>query len=180
MPVSINGWEVLEPGDPRLKTLPIPGVPGRSLTMRQEVLPLFLAFASDYHNKIAPLNEGQLDDWSYSYRTARGSNSWSNHSSGTAVDLNATKEGALGTASSGWWKTAKRNVRAWRLRRKYKVLNWGGWVEYADDPETAAVEGWSASYSDPMHWEIKTGTTISDVQSVISRLKIQPDGTVLK
>lgn len=180
---SINGWEVLDQpewGDPRLDKKPIPGVPTRSLWMRREVLPLFLALAAEYHVKIAPLDVGELDDWSYSYRPARGSSSWSNHASGTAVDLNANAEGALGTATASWWKTAKRNVKAWRLRRKYEIVNWGGWTDYADDPATSEVEGWGAQWSDPMHWELKKGTTVADVQRVIAKLGIQPDGTVVK
>ena len=111
MAVSINGWPVIESyGDPRLATLPIPACPNRKLTLRREVLPLFLALASDYHNEIAALDKGAWDEWSYNYRPARTSTSWSNHASGTAVDLNASAEGARGTHSAGWWRTAKRNV----------------------------------------------------------------------
>lgn len=182
MPTSINGWPVLEGGygDPRLKTLPIPGCPSRKLTMRAEVLPLFLALASDYHRTIAPLDQGEWDEWSYNLRPARTSTSWSNHSSGTAVDLNASAEGARGTSSAGWWRTARRNVKAWRIRRRYEIVNWGGWAEYADDPKTPQREGWEAAWSDPMHWELRAGTTVADVQRVIAKLGIKPDGTRVK
>ena len=181
MAVSINGWPVIESwGDPRLDKKPVPGCPTRSLTMRREVLPLFLALAADYHRTIAPLDQGDWDEWSYNYRPARTSTAWSNHASGTAVDLNAGAEGALGTRTAAWWKSARRNVKAWRIRRRYEIVNWGGWAEYADDPRTAEREGWEAAWSDPMHWELKRGTTLADVQRVIAKLGIQPDGTRTK
>ena len=52
-----------------------------------------------------------------------------------------------------------------------------GGAEYADDPKTSQREGWEAAWSDPMHWELKAGTTVADVQRVIAKLGIQPDGT---
>ena len=117
MPTSINGWPVLDSppwSDVRLGTKPIPACPTRKLTMNKDVLPLFLAFASDYHREIAPLDTGALDDWSYDYRIARASGSWSDHSSGTAIDRNASKEGGLGYGPLAWWKQGKRALTARR------------------------------------------------------------------
>jgi len=181
MPNSINGWPVIKSASSKkLKRAPIPGCPNRSLTCQVDVLPLFLALAADYHRTIAPLDQGQWDEWSYNYRPARGSSSWSNHASGTAIDLNSAAEGALGTASASWWRSARRNIRAWRIRRRYEIVNWGGWAEYADDPHTPEREGWEAAWSDPMHWELKAGTTVADVQRIIAKLGIRPDGTTGK
>lgn len=179
MPNTICGLPVLEPGSPRLVTRPIPGCPARRLTMDVDVIPLFLALAADYHRLIAPLDVGPWDEWSYDHRIARESPNWSNHN-GYAMDLNASQEGARGTGWTTWWKTANRNLKAQRLRRKYKVVNWGAWTEIADDPHTAQIEGWDAAWADAMHWELKPGTTIADVQAVIAKLRIQPDGTRLK
>ena len=179
MPNTICGLPVVTPGSPLLATAPIPGCPTRRLTLHKDVLPLFLAIAADYHRTIAPLDVGTWDEWSYDYRPARTSSSWSNHC-GYAMDLNASQEGARGTAWTTWWLTAKRNLKAQRLRRKYKVVNWGAWTKIADDPHTAQIEGWDAAYADAMHWELKRGTSIADVQAVIKKLGIQPDGTIIK
>lgn len=176
---TICGLPVVPPGSPLLATAPIPGCPTRRLTLHKDVLPLFLAIAADYHRTIAPLDQGTWDEWSYDYRPARTSSSWSNHC-GYAIDLNASQEGQRGTSWAGWWRDKQRNVKAWRIRRRYKIVNWGGWAEYADDPHTAQREGWEAAWSDPMHWELKAGTTLADVQAVIKKLGIQPDGTRVK
>lgn len=179
MPNAICGLPVVPPGSPLLERKPIPGCPNRSLTMHKDVLPLFLALAADYHRLIAPLDQGEWDEWSYDYRPARTSSSWSNHT-GYAVDLNASAEGQRGTGWTTWWQTAKRNLKAQRLRRRYKVVNWGAWTKIADDPHTSAIEGWDAAWADAMHWELRAGTTLADVQAVIAKLGIQPNGTRIK
>lgn len=176
MPVSINGWPVLDNpawSDPRLATKPIPGCPSRKLMMRAEVLPLFLALASDYHRTIAPLDTGALDDWSYDYRIARASGSWSDHSSGTAMDLNSSAEGGLGYGPLAWWKQGKRALQARRLKARYKVVMWGGAQDLGGDYTLASDTDW-------MHWALKPGTTMEQVQAVIAQLGIQPDGTRVK
>jgi len=176
MPTSINGWPVLDNpawGDPRLATKPIPACPTRKLTMNKDVLPLFLAFASDYHREIAPLDTGALDDWSYDYRIARASGSWSDHSSGTAIDLNASKEGGLGYGPLAWWKQGKRALTARRLKRRYKVLMWGGAKDLGGDYYLANDTDW-------MHWALKPGTTPGQVQAVIAELGITKDGVRTK
>lgn len=175
MPTSINGWPVLDGGygDPRLDKKPIPGCPKRSLTMRREVLPLFLALASDYHRTIAPLDQGTWDEWSYDYRQARAASAWSDHSSGTAVDLNASAEGNLGYGPLSWWKQGRRALQAQRLKRRYKVVIWGGAKELGGDYYLANDTDW-------MHWALRPGTTLADVQRVIADLGIQPDGTRVK
>lgn len=173
MPYSINGWPVLdnpEWSDPRLATKPIPACPSRKLMMRAEVLPLFLALASDYHRDIAPLDTGALDDWSYDYRVARFSGSWSDHSSGTAIDLNSNAEGALGYGPLSWWQKAKRAAKARRLKRRYEIVMWGGAKDLGGDYYLANDTDW-------MHWALKPGTTLDDVQRVIAKLQIAPDGT---
>ena len=176
MPNTICGLPVVEPGSPLLQRKAIPGCPNRSLTLHKDVLPLFLALAADYHRLIAPLDQGEWDEWSYDYRPARTSSSWSNHC-GYAVDLNASQEGQRGTGWTKWWQTQRRNLKAQRLRRRYKILNWGAWTTIADDPHTPSTEGWDAAWADAMHWELKAGTTLADVKRVITELGIQPDGT---
>jgi hypothetical protein len=172
MATSINGWPVLDGGysDPRFKSLPIPGCPARKLLLRAEVLPLFLALAADYHRTIARLDVGAWDDWAYSYRAARFSTSMSDHSSGTAIDLNATAEGALGHGPLSWWKTGNRALQARRLKKRYEIVMWGGATELGGDYRLSNTTDW-------MHWALKPGTTLADVQRVIKKLGIRPDGT---
>jgi len=69
-------------------------IKGTSLKLRcaESVGPLLAAFASDFHELIEPIDEGGLDDWGYAFRMVRGTtDKLSCHSSGTAIDLNATK-----------------------------------------------------------------------------------------
>lgn len=83
---------------------------------------LLAAFAADFHALIEPIDAGPLDDWGYCYRMVRGTtDKLSNHSSGTAIDLNATQHplGKAGTFEAG--KVPM--IRA--LAKKYG-LTWGG------------------------------------------------------
>jgi len=172
MPNSINGWAVLDNppwSDPRLDTKPVPGVPSRSLKLRREVLPLFLALAKDYHDTISPIDEGALDDWSYSYRDARYSPSWSDHASGTAIDLNASKEGWLGMNNYSWWANPAKHRAAQAIKQRYEVVMWGGSKDFGGDYHNGSTVDW-------MHWAIKPGVTIAQVQDVIKRLGITEDG----
>lgn len=172
MPNSINGWEVLDNppwSDPRLAKKPVPGVPNRSLTLRREVLPLFLALAKDYHDTIEPIDQGELDDWSYSYRDARFSTSWSDHASGTAIDLNASKEGWLGMNNYSWWANPSRHKAAQAIKDRYEVVMWGGSKDFGGDYYNGSTVDW-------MHWAIKPGVTVAQVQDVIRKLGIDENG----
>ena len=172
MPNSINGWPVLDNppwSDPRLAKKPIPGVPNRTLTLRAEVLPLFLALAKDYHDTIAPVDEGALDDWSYGYRAARAASAWSDHASGTAIDLNASKEGWLGMSNYSWWANPARHQTAQAIKKRYEVVMWGGSKDFGGDYFNGSTVDW-------MHWAIKPGVSVAQVQDVIKRLGIDANG----
>jgi hypothetical protein len=172
MPNSINGWPVLDNppwSDPRLTKMPVPGVPKRTLTLRTEVLPLFLALAKDYHDTIAPIDEGELDDWSYSYREARAANAWSDHASGTAIDLNAGKEGWLGMGNYSWWKNPAKHKAAQDIKKRYEVVMWGGSKDFGGDYYNGSTVDW-------MHWAIKPGVSLAQVQAVIKKLGIDANG----
>lgn len=172
MPNSINGWPVLDNppwSDPRLATKPVPGVPDRKLMLRAEVLPLFLALAKDYHDTIAPINEGALDDWAYSYREARYASSWSDHASGTAIDLNASKEGWLGMGNYAFWKNPAKHKAAQDIKKRYEVVMWGGSTDFGGDYRNGPTVDW-------MHWAIKPGVTLAQVQAVIKKLGIDANG----
>ena len=89
---SPNGW----PASEDRKALGIESfvVPGTKIKLAcaQAVAPLLVNFAKEFHELVEPIDQGQLDDWGYAFRMTRGSDKvLSNHSSGTAIDLNALK-----------------------------------------------------------------------------------------
>jgi hypothetical protein len=84
--------------------------------------PLLAAFAAEFHELIEPIDEGTFDDWAYAYRMVRGNpTKLSCHSSGTAIDLNATKH-PLGKAGTF---PAEKIPMLRALAKKYG-LKWGG------------------------------------------------------
>ena len=89
---SSNGWPASK--DPAIIGIKSFKVPGTNLKIRcaEKVAPLLVGLAAEFHETIEPIDTGTLDDWGYAFRMIRGStDSLSNHSSGTAIDLNATK-----------------------------------------------------------------------------------------
>lgn len=121
---SQNGWPVLEPGSGKLYPWRLPLRTGeRVITLRNGSAGFVLAhWVLFFHERIESINGPQLDDWGYAYRYVRGENAvWSNHSSGTAVDLNALVH-----------PMGKRNTFPPRVEQAirdrltfYRVLSWG-------------------------------------------------------
>jgi hypothetical protein len=119
---SANGWTASKVrAEIGIESFPIPGTKVK-LACAKAVAPLLVGFATEFHELIEPIDEGTLDDWGYAYRDVRGSTTTlSNHSSGTAIDLNATQH-PLGKA--GTFPAEKvPMIRA--LAKKYGLL-WGG------------------------------------------------------
>jgi len=99
-------------------------VPGTKIKLRvaQRCAPLLVAFAADFHRLVEPIDEGSLDDWGFNYRPVRGKTTGlSNHASGTAVDLNATKH-PLGKRNTF---TDEQAIKVRALAAKYGC-RWGG------------------------------------------------------
>lgn len=134
---SSNGWPASKyPADIDIHLFPVVGTKIK-LRCQKEAGRVLSAFAAEFHTKVEPLDEGQLDDWGYAYRNVRGSNDkLSNHSSGTAIDLNAAAH-PLGKANT--FKPEQQTVIR-SLCKKY-ALRWGG------DYKTR---------KDDMHFEINT------------------------
>ena len=119
---SYNGYLASkDPDEIKIKSYPVKGT-DRKLKCASSVGPLLAAFAAEFHDLIEPINEGTFDDWGYAYRMVRGDpTKLSCHSSGTAIDLNATKH-LLGKYDT--FDAAKvPMIRA--LAKKYG-LKWGG------------------------------------------------------
>jgi hypothetical protein len=138
METSYNGYPASkDPKEIAIKSYPVKGT-DRKLRCAESVGPLLAAFAAEFHELIEPIDEGTFDDWAYCYRMVRGdATKLSNHSSGTAIDLNAIKHplGKVGTFEAG--KVPM--IRA--LAKKYG-LTWGG--DYKNR-------------KDEMHFEVNIG-----------------------
>lgn len=112
MATSQNGWPLVTKG---LESLP--GVTGRALAGPVWVVLYWLV--RSFAAKVEPVTKAW--SWGYSYRRIAGSRKWSNHASGTAVDLNAPKHpaGKVGTftgtqvAAIGLILAASQGVLRW-------------------------------------------------------------------
>jgi len=149
---SYNGWPASK--DQAEIGIKAYAVEGTSLKLRcaEKVAPLLINFAKEFNELIEPLEGGALDDWGYCYRMVRGTtDKLSNHSSGTAIDLNASKHplGQLGTFDA----TKVPMLRA--LAHKYG-LTWGG--DYK-------------SRKDEMHFEIALNP--EKVRALITKLGLE-------
>lgn len=160
MAKSLNGWAVLVPTSKLLVRRRVPGTK-RDITMRREVIPLFLALAHDYDEWLRSIDVGAFDDAGYAYRQARMANDFSNHASGTALDINWSKEGAQNSAAGhAFFEVPSHRASINQMKRVYQIVDWGG--------------NWRAK--DYMHWELRPGTTLADVQRVIKYLGIDAKG----
>jgi hypothetical protein len=122
METSYNGWPASKnPDEIGIKSYAIRGTDIK-IKAAAGCGPLLAEFAAQFHNLIEPVNIGDLDDWGYCYRMVRGTtDKLSNHSSGTAIDLNAAHHalGKIGTFP------AEKVPMIQALAKKYG-LTWGG------------------------------------------------------
>lgn len=105
---------------------------GRKVRLRRGDAGFLLKHFADWFDKhIEDIDQG-ADDWGYAARTIRGdSTQLSNHASGTALDLNATKH-PLG--KRGTFTAAKASAIRQRLKLYGGVIRWGGdYVNRADE-----------------------------------------------
>jgi hypothetical protein len=146
---SSNGWPASKDrAEIKIKSYAIEGTEIK-LACAEAVAPLLVGFAKEFHELIEPIDGGGLDDWGYCFRMVRGSpTNLSNHSSGTAIDLNATKHtlGRVGTFP------AEKVPMIRALAKKYS-LKWGG--DYQNR-------------KDEMHFEV--AILPSKVEAAISKL----------
>lgn len=102
MALSANGWPVLITAPPRQL---IPGTNIKLSVRAGDVATVLLEAARRFNAEVEPLalpvgEKPGYDDWGWAYRPIRGQVSgFSNHASGTAIDLNATRHprGVKGT-----------------------------------------------------------------------------------
>ena len=127
--LSQNNW-IASKDASEIDIVSIP-IKGTTVKVRcaKAVAPLIAGFCAEFHELIEPIDHGILDDWGFNFRMVRGStDKLSNHSSGTAVDLNATKH-PLGKA--GTFPSEKvPMIRA--IAKKYGMM-WGGDFRHRKD-----------------------------------------------
>lgn len=126
MQTSQNGWPVLPSNSSRLHTWLIPCASGTvKLRLREGSAGFLLAMMVLYiGDKITDISKGTPDDWGYAARLIRGSSTViSNHASGTAADVDASKH-PLGR--TGTWKWAQVVKIRWRLLAFKGCIRWGG------------------------------------------------------
>lgn len=125
---SQNGFPALPTGSPLLHTWVIPSKNGTiRLTLRNGSAGLILAWiALRLSETIVALKSRVTDDWGYAYRPIRGyTTELSNHSSGTAMDLNASVH-PLGKSGT-WSRKQVGQIHALlRLGILRLVVRWGG------------------------------------------------------
>lgn len=130
MQKSQNGWPAsADQKKIGIKVFKVKGTK-RKMRLQKDAGVILSAFAADFHAQVEPIDEGVFDDWAYAYRDVRGSDSdLSNHASGTAIDLNATKHplGATGTFNK------KQTATIRELCKKYGI-RWGGDYKGRKDP----------------------------------------------
>jgi S-adenosylhomocysteine hydrolase len=149
---SQNGW----PASPNQKEIDIKEFKiknaNRKMRLQKDAGVILAAFAAEFHAEVEPIDEGIFDDWAYAYREVRGSDSdLSNHASGTAIDLNATKH-PLGMSNTF---TKQQTAKIRELCKKYG-LRWGG--DYA-------------KRKDEMHFEVIE--TPDEVKERIKNMKLK-------
>lgn len=164
MSTSQNGWPAIgASSSPLLYTWLLPVAPRPEdyvkLRMHRGSAGFCLAHcAMRWDGMIEPIDGGIVDDWGWAFRPVRGyTTTLSNHASGTAMDLNATKH-PLGRETFD----AKDAATMHRILKAYDgVLRWGG------DYHTRL---------DEMHVEIDDGIEMADVERVAKKLMNTPRG----
>jgi len=154
MTKSQNGWPASkDEKEIDKKVFKIKGT-DRKMRLQKDAGVILTAFAAEFHAQVEPIDTGVFDDWAYAYRDVRGSDSvLSNHSSGTAIDLNATKHPLH--AENTFSKQQAVTIR--ELCKKYGI-RWGG--DYA-------------KRKDEMHFEIVE--TPDEVKARIKTMKLKKE-----
>ena len=132
MSTSVNGHPVLSArttgGLPRLRKWIIPGA-NRHLLVRDGSMGfLLIHFALWWHETIGRLDApGTVwDEWGWNVRPVRGQTSgYSNHASGTAIDLDATRH-PIGVSVSRTFSPLQRVRISARIAWYLGCLVWGG------------------------------------------------------
>jgi peptidoglycan hydrolase-like protein with peptidoglycan-binding domain len=121
MPFSQNGWSANDRS--HIASFTIPGTNERIALRKDGPSVVLLDLLGFINHEVADLEQKTLDEWGYAERTIRGSSTTlSNHASGTAIDVNASKH-SLGKSGT-WSAKAVTQIEA-RLALYDGVVRWG-------------------------------------------------------
>lgn len=153
MTVSQNGW----PANRRdlVSSRYVPGTRVRLTVANGPAGDLLLEVAALFDLTVQDIDAGPVDDWGYAERPIRGSAAISNHASGTAIDLNATRW-PLGSPASV-------NLDPARIAKVRAIV-----------AATGGVVRWGGDYQgrkDPMHFEINDHRTPDDCARALEALR---------
>ena len=151
MLTSQNGWPAsADKNAIGVKNFDVPGTT-RHFSCASAVAPILIAFAAEFHTKIEKIDVGTYDDWGYNFAVIPNQTDYSNHASGTALDIDATLH--------PWKKTGTFNalkvIQLHLLVKKY-AIRWGG--------------DYSSGWKDEMHFEIVE--TPEQVKARIAKMKL--------
>ena len=120
---SQNGWPVHSNQN---NLVPLSYVTGK---VAPAALPILQHFCDWFNKNVEPINKNE--SWGYAYRAIRGKTTgYSNHASGTAVDLNAPKH-PLGARNT--FTTAQAAAIRKQLKKYKGAIRWGGDYSYRKD-----------------------------------------------
>lgn len=156
---SQNGYAI----DPPRTLRTVPGTNVKLVLADGPVGIVLLYIATAFDREVESIDTaagGTPDDWGFAHRVIAGTQTYSNHASGTAIDLNALRHprGRRGTFSTGQLH-AIRNI----LVAAEGVIRWGG--------------DYSGSSVDEMHWEVIR--PLSDVARVAAKVGPWTDNTTV-
>jgi hypothetical protein len=162
MATSQNGYPVLFNNDttgplPRLRKTIIPDT-GRHLYLRDGSVALVLAdFTLWFHENVERIDNKIWDEWGWAVRAVRGQTSgYSNHASGTAIDINAT----MHPLAKRWTFNAAQYAKI-----RAQIRTYDGCLRHGIDYRTRP---------DEMHVEINKA--LKDVEAVARRVAQTPRG----
>lgn len=157
---SINGWPVSDDQNTiNVRSFKIPGSI-RSVRLNADAAPVLLFVANRFHKLVANLDKPPLAVWGYMYRKARVSPVWSDHASGTAIDLRSDKFPIGSRNMSVKQRLAVRAI----LRSCNGLVIWGG--DYKNDAQ-----------ADEMHFAIAPHVTKTDIKAWQISRTIHDNGT---
>jgi hypothetical protein len=160
---SQNGWEVIK--DISDKKLIVVRLAGSNIPLRlhKDAAKLLAYVAVRFDKEVSKLKQGNKpgfqDDGGYNFRKIAGSTKYSNHASGTAIDLNWQK-----------FPMFKRNMSKKQVAACYAIVqDCEGLIRWGGDYKTSV---------DQMHFEIADKVKPEDIAAFVKRKKIKADGSV--
>jgi hypothetical protein len=145
---SANGWRVI--GRAECATI---AVPGGTLQVHPKTAAIFADLAARFHAEVEPLVWPGC--WGYALRPIKGTDSYSNHASGTSIDLNAPAHPQGVPVAKTFSRAQLAAVRA-LVDSYHGVITWGG--------------EWKPPATDGMHFEITEGATVAEVDALAAAL----------